>query len=669
MKELGKEAQEWLAKHAVLLGPEELPFEEEKLEEAMRARDGSWPVPCAVPHMGVFADIMDEDSFNSIVGDPANWPILLERTDLYHAWVVPQAIVIFGRKWFNSKQWGESMRPGPPPSLFDSDDRRAARKAGTSMADTPVGKSVIFRIMARVEHALDVYLSGGGRTPTGTKKPGGYIVRSVANEFIQDASADMGYRLVRVRACPNCLATRKGRSRRSEVTHVRDNIYSCERCADAARNIALAMTRNGAHVSAALVAEHERAVRFSEFSGMACVCPNSVCRGRFVPIDAIEDVSWWLTDVGRIAREAIPKMRALKGIQRFRTPPEELMALPLRCPFCSERFTPASALAAKSGFHGHSGKLTGLPSVLVWVRTLDRMRPNSGLEADLTKLRGGLVDGSNVDPAQRIAAKQRVEFLVGELAAHAQDSGVETAPALVSRCFYEAAADWMISYPEDASRYFFDWTLVDKEGAKKTTAVARGQETAIHQTILGMWLERIAGRMRDIRKAKGSRMRSIEDLKWFCRPPVYNGGPRVLFTATVDGGLRIPNESRLVAVGKVVDRPRMAWVVSIRKVGQDGTAGEELRRHMRTCEWQTIRMTEESGLRPGDQVKVSVLMMPGHHCHAPIQRIIRLRTTLLSPMIDRIRSEEAGEASDASFWREWHKRTETAKKATGIGIR
>jgi hypothetical protein len=133
MKELEKEAQDWLAKHAVLLGPEELPFEEERLDEAMRTRDGEWPVPCVVPHMGVFADIKDEESFNRIVGEPDNWSIILGRSDLYHAWIVPQAIIIFGKVWFNRKQWGDSMRPGPPPSLFGSNDRRAAREAGTTM--------------------------------------------------------------------------------------------------------------------------------------------------------------------------------------------------------------------------------------------------------------------------------------------------------------------------------------------------------------------------------------------------------------------------------------------------------------------------------------------------------------------------------------------------------
>jgi len=676
MKEAEKEAQEWLAKHAVLLGPEELPFEEEKFEEAMRARDGEWPVPYAVPHMGIFADIRDEASFNRIVGEPDNWPIILGRSDLYHAWIVPQAIVIFGRAWFNHKQWDNSMRPGPPPSLFGSDDRRAARKAGTTMAETAVGRSVILRIVSRVEHALEVYLSGGGRAKSGAiKKPGGYIVRSVANEFIQDASADMGYRLVRVRACPNCLGTRRGRAKRSEVNHIRDNLYGCERCADTARNIALALARHeedGTEPPPNLVREHRRAIRFSEFSGIACVCPNDACQGRFVPVDAVDNSDWWSTQTGIGAQEVLSQMRALKGTQRFREPPAPLLGLPLRCPYCEERFTPAAALAAKAGFRGQSGKLTGLPSIFVWMRIVDRARCQN-FEHDIAMHKFALVDDSNVDPSHRIMAEQRVRILVGELALHAQELGDKTAPAVVSRCFCEAVSEWMLNHSEDASHYFFDWSSKELDpapgcGARKTTTVVRGQEVAIHQTVLYAWLERINGRMRDIRKVKGSKMRSLEDLKWFCRPPAYNGGPKVSFTATVEDGLRIQNESRLAATGHAADKPRMVWVVSIRKVGPNGRTGPELAPHMKACEWQSIRMSMESGLAPNDLVKVVALMMPGHHCHAPIQRIIRLRTSLLSSIIGRIRSEEAGEASDTSFWREWQKRTEAARKATGIGI-
>jgi hypothetical protein len=357
------------------------------------------------------------------------------------------------------------------------------------------------------------------------------------------------------------------------------------------------------------------------------------------------------------------------------------MVLPLRCPFCDERFTPATALATQSGFRRQSGKLTGLPSIFVWMRMLDHTRFNGNRETDLTKLKGALVDESNVDPSHRIVAEQRVRILVGELAIHAQALGEKTAPAIISHCFCEVMANWMLDYPEDASCYFFDWTSGERAStaaelnrtpdreSKKITTVVRGHEAAIHQTILYAWLDRISKRMRDIRRIKGSKIQSLEDLKWFCRPPAYNGGPKASFAATVDEGLRIPNQSSLVAKDRTVDKPRIAWVLSIRRIDEKDRAGPNLVQHMRVCEWQGIRMSTESGLGPGDAVKVVAIMMPGHHCHAPIQRIVRLRASLLSSIISRIRSEETGETSDALFWQEWHKCAEIAKKATGIGIR
>lgn len=681
-REAEKEAKEWLEKHAVLLGPEELPFEEEKLVEALVLRDGRWPVPRPVQHMGIFAEILDDESFNRVVGEPENWRVILDRSDLYHSWIVPQAAVIFGQTWFNRAQWKSSIRRGVPFSLFSSDERQAAKETGVSLADTPAGRTMVYKIVSRVEHALDVYLAGGGRSKIDgrIKQPGGYIVESIANEFIRDAGADMGFRLVRVRACPNCLATRCGRGRRSEVRHTHDNLYQCEQCVDTVRNLDLAISsfRNKEEeVPQALLLERQRASCFAEFSGIVCVCPNDACSGHFVPISCADDPQWWATPTGRAAWETALRLRAPKGSQSFKEAPEPLRSLLLRCPFCSERFTPGAASASTSGFRGQSGKLTGLPSIFIWVRR--EACAQNVWHTRGTTLAEAVADTSCVDPTCRITAEQRVRVLVGELAIHAQKLGRRTAPAVVSCCFYEAVAEWMLKYPGDASRYFFDWCAGERKPTptetdrsqnctvRRTTVVSKGRESAIHQTILYAWLWRISERMGEIRRIEGSKIRSLEDLKWFCRPPAYDGGPKTTFKTIVGDGLRIHNASCIKASGQVLDKPRMVWVFSVRKVDADGLSGPELVRHLRMCEWQTIKMSGESGLMPGDQVKVVALMMPGHHCHAPIQRIIRLRTSLLAGMIDRIRSEEAGGKTDASFWREWQRRAEVARKATGIG--
>jgi hypothetical protein len=676
MKELENDAQEWLARHAVLLGPEELPFEEERLEEALRARDGEWPVPCRVEHMGVFAEIEDAASFNRIVGDPRSWPIVLGRPDLYHAWIVPQAINIFGRTWFNQKQGGNWMRPGPQLPLFDDEARQSAHKAGKTMAETPAGRAAIVRIMARTEHALDKYLSGGGLAKSGgVKKPGGYIVRSIANEFIQDATADMGYRMVRARACPNCLAMRSGKARRSRIRRTQGNFYACDQCSETARNIASvleACVRKGEPLPDRLVSEHERALRFSEFCGTVFVCPNDQCRGRFVPADSVADQGWWATSDGIEARRIIADAKAPKGVLRFREPPKGLSGLPLYCPFCDMRFAPGSASVLHTGFRGKSGMMTGLPTMFVWAaKDVPLQKADPGPQAERV-----LVDESSIDPAVRIMVGQRIGVLVGELAIHARRIGRGTVPSIISFCFCEAVASWMLDHPEDASGYFFDWLSKDRRptevelakspGAKtrKTTKVARGREAAIHQSILGAWLDSILGHMRQIRKVEGSGMRSLEDLKWFCRPPAYSGGPRVEFSAKVGEDLCIRYMGGLRSTKDASERPRMAKILSIRLAG----AGKDMVGQIKSTEWRTIRMSEASGLKPGDPVHVSALMMPDHHCHAPIKRISRLRTDLLASIIDRVRKEEASGNSDVAFWREWQKRAEEARKETGIGI-
>jgi hypothetical protein len=232
-------------------------------------------------------------------------------------------------------------------------------------------------------------------------------------------------------------------------------------------------------------------------------------------------------------------------------------------------------------------------------------------------------------------------------------------PAILSRCFYLGAADWLARYPEDATAYFLDWeTERDSEG-RPSTKVVRGQQGSVHQTILHAWIARIEMALPALRKAKEGRMRSLRDLKWLCQPPKYKNGPRSVFSAEVGNGLRVPNKSRLG--GSAKNRPRLAWVVSVRDAD-----GADITSHVRDFEWHAVLMDAGSGLAPGDKVTVEALMMPGHHCHAPIQRIIRLRTSVLSPIVERIRREEETGETDPEFWNDWRKRASEAMEAMGM---
>jgi hypothetical protein len=53
----------------------------------------------------------------------------------------------------------------------------------------------------------------------------------------------------------------------------------------------------------------------------------------------------------------------------------------------------------------------------------------------------------------------------------------------------------------------------------------------------------------------------------------------------------------------------------------------------------------------GEKVEVSVLLMSGHPTHAPIQRILRLRSSVLRPIVNKIIQEESGEKEFNDFWK------------------
>lgn len=684
MKNLDEEAARWLEKHAHELEPEELPSEEEKMAAAQSFFSGRWPLPRPVPRMGVFAGIEDEASFNRIVGDPGTWGRILRRKDLHHNWIRPQAVLIFGKAWFDRVKMKSSIQRLIPFPLFSEHQRQASRLTGIALEDTDAGRSKIIRIIARVEHALEMYLKGGGRSASGhIKRPGGYIIDSVRNEFIREIGADLGYRMTPAAICPRCASVFRGRRKRKVL--LRESCgrgYACDQCADAVRNLELHISKleneGDAGGIAAAREELRRAAPFRDLSGVTCVCPSSRCPGKFVPIRAVVEPGWWRTPEGIAAGRTLASLRPIKGTQRFREPPAALLGVPLMCPFCDISFTPAEALERKAGFKRRSGWLTGLPVMSVWrqreEKVLDRLLGRGfGVGAVAATMKDRLADVPS-NPGARIAARQRVDVLAGELLIEIARMNDGTVAGMLSRCFYEGLLDWMRRYSRDASEYFFGWSsgerrLTDKErkahpgrSVKKTTSVVRGQEAAIHQTVLHAWMRRIEHHMPKIRKMDGSRIQSIADLRWLCHPPKYRSGPRSTFTARVEPGLYVPNASRIAPRNPDLPKPRLAWIISVRKAVGRGW-GPDISEFVNACEWQGLRISSHSDIIPGDRVRVEALMMPGHRCHAPIQRVIRMRTGFFAPIVDKIREEEQGVRRDPCFWRKWRRSVEAAKAA------
>lgn len=648
------EAKLWLKKHAVLLGPEELPFEEEKLKEAYVTRKDCWPIPRPVEHMGVFSKISDRKSFDSIIGNPLNWNIVLNRSDLYHSWIIPKAILIFGKIWFASVQKRNSLRKHLS-TIFGAEEQT---KSGISFSDTLAGKYIIYRISLRIEHALDVYLSGGGISKNNgcLKKPSGYIIKSITNEFVHDSAIEAGFKSVRLPVCPNCLMTKK--TKKNFVKHICNDIFKCEQCAEKKQQLEYFIKDKrdkNETINPRILSEYKISKSFCEFSGIVCICPNKSCQGYFVPISCIENPEWKLTREGKIAQEKISHMRILRGNNTFINPPEVLLNMPLCCPFCDEKFTIKKALSLSCGFRNQSGKLTGLPRISSWINKENEHIDDCIVHnyKDTKSLKECIVDDSIESPIENVAEKQRVEILMGEISIRSQKlKRAKTVPGVISYCFYRGIIRWMLKYPGDASRYFFNNNL-------------RGRETKIHQEIINVWLTEINEHINKIRKIKNSKIHSLDDLKWFCRPPSYNMGPKIVFYSTVEEGLKIINRNYINILDES-KKPRMAWISSVRKINNNILENLELRKYIKTHEWQSFYMDKKSGLNCGDSVKVTALIMPGHHCNAPIKRIIRLRTSVLSPIIDRIRLEEIKGETDIDFWKQWNEQAKIAKKSIGV---
>lgn len=635
MRQLDAEARRWLEAHAHELEPETILFEEEKAAIAAAHMAGRWPVPVSVRAMSPFDQIEDEASFNRVVGDPGLWNRVLQRSDLYEFWVRPQAVLLFGKKWFDCVKWKPTIQRHAPFPLFTDIEKSAAQKAGVRLEDTEAGRSKIAQITSKVEHALEMYLRGGGRAANGgIKRPGGYIVDSIRNEFVQEIGRDLGYRTVREPVCPHCLVRKKGKGkvRQPSLLEVRGRRYSCPECSERVRNLRLNSDEDGQ------VEDLARTLLFSDMPGAFCVCPTPRCPGKFVPLHSLSN------QISKGETQALEKIRPMKGTGHGRKPPSAVLDLQLCCPFCTEKFTPRQAMDRKSGFKRLSGMLVGPPTIHVW-RKVEEQILDRGVTADGVQHFSAKEDLAAVipHPSDRIAHQQRANIAAGEMLIKIASCRSDTVSSLLSRCFYAAVMEWTSFCPADASRYLFS-----------ESGGARGRDGAVHQSIVRLWLAEIRKRLPEFKKVKGiPQIRSLKDVPWLCHPPRHSSGPTLSFAARLGADLSVAHDAEPVGG----HRPRMATVLSVKD-----SSGREILKHMSSCEWHAIRISSGSGLSEGDLVKVKALMMPGHHSHAPIKRIMRLRADVMEPISQRVRKEEAGGVRDMGFWRAWSERVERARK-------
>jgi hypothetical protein len=227
----------------------------------------------------------------------------------------------------------------------------------------------------------------------------------------------------------------------------------------------------------------------------------------------------------------------------------------------------------------------------------------------------------------------------------------------------------MQTYYNDAYKYFFNWNTTERDMTdlelvkypgqtkKKVTEVVRGQEIAIHQSFFQVWLKVIEENISDF-CVINENIKDIKDLKWFCQKPKFSNGPVQTFMSIVDFRNYITNNAEFDSKIK----PRMVKVYSLKKIGDDTDYSEDIE----MCDWQHLKLKKNSRLSVGDNVLVEALMMPGHPTHAPIQRILRLRSQILYSFVVRLKEEEKTGVANNVFWNTWRKQADKARELINI---
>jgi hypothetical protein len=666
-----EQIKDWLDKHAADLDPEELPFEEDRMKVTAQivTNDGCWPVLNKPSNIKPFTKINSKEEFNRVVGDPTNWTVALSDSDLYNNWILPNAILLFGKTWFDRVKWRRTMHRSVLFPLFTDQERHDASLAG-GFENVPCGKSRIAKISRKIASALETYFSGKWLEKTSTKPPGGYLVESIKNETIREIGYDLGFKLITLPACPYCLSC--DNSYKTPLIRNLTRQYMCPRCQISSENLQLSirnLTKSGDLEGAQDVEKLYKKVKsFAYFIGITCICPNNQCEGKFVPLTCVDYDSF---DSSQYNLSGILKKYSVsKDLQSFKEPPEALNDFPLTCPFCDTNFTPRKAMKMRSGFKNKSGYFTGLPTISIWAkREINKLDDPLGKEMS----KDTVIVAPSIDLSDKIVSQQHISLLIGELIIHAAKVNRKSPSGFMTWLFYKAAISWMKKYSHDANRYFFGWSsyyrdMTEKEMARypgqtkrKMTTTQRGTEAAIHLSFFKEWLNVVEDNFTEITKVD-YKIKDIKDISWFCRRPKFSGGPKSTFVAEIDERKQIANKTRIRSKTGSKYVPRIAKVCSIYNIQN---SYKNYIKEVDTYEWQSIKLKQNSVLQPGNKVRVEVLVMPGHPSHAPIQRIIRLRSMTLQSIINRVLNEENTGISDSLFWSSWRNRVESAKSRVG----
>lgn len=595
----------------------------------MKEKDkiGIWPTP---KYVGKFPEINTPENFNKIISNPENWEQILNDLELMESWILPNAILLFGKTWFDRVKWNSSISRGLNVPLFSDSEKADARER--SLEGTLAGRARISQICGKIRTVLYTYLQAKWYTGDSIKPVSGYIIESIKNEIIRELARDNGYKLQSLPACPMCLT----KGRKTTVHRHSDFEVSCDICHETSKNILLNVNKclkdKKLTEAGELYSQFLSIDAFKHFSSISCTCPNINCAGKFVPISCLAD-----------GYSQNKKNDIEKKISRG----EPIGDIKLKCPFC------------KCTFVSKGESFTKLPMTSFWV--------NDNISLDETNLNGisikeKLTETKTEDIYNNVLIQQRSKILIDELVLCLSKTSKNTTVGLLSYYFYLSAIKWIMNYQVDACAYFFDAEqnkrdMSEKEQekygqlVKNNTNVVRGHEVSVHQTIFHTWMDLLEDNIEQFSMLDSS-ITKLGDFGWFCRPPKFTDGPESTFVSTVDSRWVVNNSSDVCEINSAL-KPRLARILSIQKDGL------EYKDQIKSLEWHTIHLNDNCGLEIGDEVEVSAVFMSGHPTHAPIQRIIRLRSKTLQPLIEKINKEEFGN----SFSEYWISREKLIKEA------
>ena len=102
---LDKQSISWLKENKHKLPPEELLFIEEeryyKIDFEKNVNDGRWLIPEIAFAVDGFYNIETHKEFNETIQNRENWEFILSNKILYYKWILPNAVLLFGKTWLN----------------------------------------------------------------------------------------------------------------------------------------------------------------------------------------------------------------------------------------------------------------------------------------------------------------------------------------------------------------------------------------------------------------------------------------------------------------------------------------------------------------------------------------------------------------------------------------